>query len=174
MTEILKLLNSCPVFLDHLTINVRFNDEKQNFVDNRIPEIENYNQDEIDAQIEGYNIQNTMEDVGDYDCLCEDDLFQNTWLIAGKKFQNHIDYFWDAEITDLFQNEKRDFYTKYRDDFSEDTWENYSKYRCLEGESGFVFCMKENCEGCNHVNTKKVINPHYRLWEKYVEPLILA
>lgn len=110
-------------------------------------------------------------DLGDFDCLCEDDLFQDTWLVAGREFPNYIDYFWDAEITDLFQDDNRDFYTKYRDGFSEDTWENYSKYWCMEGDSGFVFCKKENCEGCNHVNTKKVINPHYRLWKKYVEPI---
>ncbi|MEX0981043.1 MAG: hypothetical protein WD577_07880, partial [Bacteroidales bacterium] len=113
-------------------------------------------------------------DLGDVECLSEDDLFQNTWLVAGKEFSNYIDYFWDAEITDLFQNEDRDFYTKYRNGFSEDIWENYSKYRCMEGDSGFIFCNKESCEGCNHVNTKKVINPHYGLWEKYVKPLILA
>jgi len=78
-------------------------------------------------------------DLGDYESLCEDDLFQDTWLVSGKEFPNYIDYFWDAEITDLFQNKDRHFYTVYRDGFSEDTWENYSKYRCMEGDSGFVF-----------------------------------
>ena len=135
-------------------------------------------QPEYDYYINQFNDNDQQNvdwiDLGDYDCLSEDDLFQDTWIIAGKKFPNFIDYFWDAEITDFFQNEDRDFYTKYRDGFSEDTWENYSKFRCMEGDSGFVFCKKENCEGCNHVNTKKVINPRYRLWEKYVEPLILA
>jgi hypothetical protein len=109
-------------------------------------------------------------DFDDFDCLTEDDLFQDTWLVAGKEFPNYIDYFWDAEITDLFHNENGDFYIKYREGLSECIYNHYQKYRCLVDDSGFVFCKKESCEGCNQVNKKKVINPHYRLWEKFVKP----
>jgi hypothetical protein len=112
-------------------------------------------------------------DIGDFDCLTEDDLFKDTWLVDGLKLPNHIDYFWEAEITDYCQNNSRDFYTNYRDGFSEHEYYNYSKYLCYQGDSGFYYCNKESCEGCTrkHSCTEKVVNKQYILWQKYVQPL---
>jgi hypothetical protein len=112
-------------------------------------------------------------ELGDLECLIEDDLFKETWLVAGMQFSNYIDYFWEAEITDLCQNNSRDFYTNYRDGFSEHEYYNYSKYLCYQGDSGFYYCNKESCEGCTrkHSCTEKVVNKQYILWQKYVQPL---
>jgi len=111
-------------------------------------------------------------ELGDLECLIEDDLFKDTWLVAGKEFPNFIDYFWEAEITDLCGDDST-FYTEYRDYFSEHEYDNYSKYMCCQDGSGFNYCNKDSCEGCSHGYTEKVINPQYVLWQKYVQPLEL-
>ena len=115
--------------------------------------------------------QNDEIELGDFECLSEDDLFMDTWLVAGMKLQNHIDYFWLAEITDLCQTEAGDFYTDSRDDISEQGYCNYSKYLCYNGDSGFKYCNKESCDGCKRSCTEIKINQQYVLWEKYVQPI---
>lgn len=116
--------------------------------------------------------QNFKEiELGDLECLSEDDLFMETWLVAGMKLQNYIDYFWEAEITDLCQTQAGDFYTDSRDAFSEQGYWNYSKYLCYQGDSGFYYCNKESCEGCRNSYTEKALNQQYVLWEKYVQPI---
>jgi hypothetical protein len=123
--------------------------------------------------------QNINEiELGDLECLVEDDLFNETWLVAGKKFPNLIDYFYEAEVTNLCQTRARVFYTDSRDSLSEHEYNNYSKYRCYQGELGFLFCSKECCNECcnecTHTDTKKVVNEQYVLWEKYVQPIELV
>lgn len=125
-------------------------------------EIENDSTQQIEEEI----------DLGDLDCLTEDDLYKETWLVAGMDFPNHIDYFWEAEITVLCQTKRGDFFTISRDSLSEPEYDNYSKYLCYVNDSGgFVYCNKESCEGCTNSCTEKVLNEQYVLWEKYVQPI---
>jgi len=107
-------------------------------------------------------------ELGIYECLCEDDLFKDTWLVADKKFPNLIDYYYEAEETELYENGPN-----CRDYFSQNEYDNYSKYRCYQGELGFYYCNKECCDKCTHVYTEKVINEQYILWKKYVQPIKL-
>lgn len=111
-------------------------------------------------------------DLGELDCLSEDDLFKETWLVAGMDFPNHIEYFWEAEIADLCQTERGDFFTILRDSVSEPEDDNYSKYLCYVNDSGgFNYCGKDDCEGCTKSCKRKVLNPLYILWQKFVQPV---
>ena len=112
-------------------------------------------------------------DLGGIECLIEDDLFKDTWLVAGMEFPNSIDYFWEAEITEFCQNKDGGFHTEYRDYFSEHEYDHYSKFRCIQGDSGFYFCSKESCEGCKYFGGKKLLNQQYVLWQKYVQTIEL-
>jgi hypothetical protein len=112
-----------------------------------------------------------MINIGDLECLSEDDMFKDTWLVAGMEFLNHIDYFWEAEITSLCQTQAGDFFTDYLDGLSEQGYWNYSKYRLYQGDSGYYYCNKESCEGCTNSCTDKILNQQYVLREKYVQPL---
>jgi hypothetical protein len=126
------------------------------------------NQYIIDADQEKIN----KIDIGDFDCLTEDDLYKDIWMVAGMDFPNHIDYFWEAGITDLCQTKRGDFFTMSRDSLSEPEHDNYSKYLCYVNDSGgFIYCNKESCEGCTNSCTKKIFNEQYFLWKKYVQPI---
>jgi hypothetical protein len=111
-------------------------------------------------------------DLGDVEYLSEDDILQEL-RIVGKVISDEImDCFWEAEITDLCK-EGNFWYTKYRDYFSEHGYDNYSKYLCFKGDSGFNFCKEDSCKGCKHIGSKKVLNEQYVLWQKYVQPIEL-
>jgi len=135
-------------------------------------------QPEYDCYINQFNdsAQQNVDkiDTGDLECLIEEDLFNDTWLVAGLNLPNHIDYFWEAEMTNLCQTPAADFYIDFRDGLYElEDW-NYPKYLCYQGDScGFVFCNKDSCEGCTNSCTKKILNEQYVLWEKYVQPIEL-
>ncbi len=113
-------------------------------------------------------------DLGDLECLSEDDIAQCLWIGKSIESNNIIDYFWEAEITEICVAKNGDFHTEYRDYFSEHEYDNYSKYLCYQGDSGFCFCKKESCEGCSRTVKEKIINPQYILWEKYVLPIELV
>lgn len=127
--------------------------------------------DYFTALLNGYHY--AVLDLGEFECLNEEDLFMNTWLVQGMELPNYIDYFWEAEVTVLCQNKDGDFYTIYQDGLSEHVDDQFSKYRCIQGDSGFYFCNKESCEDCSHGYTRKVVNPQYILWLKYVQPIEL-
>jgi len=112
-------------------------------------------------------------DIGDLECLTEDDLFKDTWLVEGMKLLNSIDYIWEAEITNLCQTQAGDFYTDFQDGLSEQGYWNYSKYRCYQDGSGFFYCNKDSCDGCTHSYTEKVLNQQFTLWQRYVQPIEL-
>lgn len=132
---------------------------------------------EYDYHINQFNEsdhQNIDEiELGDFECLSEDDLFKETWLVAGMEFPNFIDYFWVAEITNLCQTKAGDFYTDSRDGVSEQGYWNYSKYLCYNGDSGFKYCNKESCDGCKRSCTEIKINQHYKFLQKYVQQIEL-
>lgn len=109
-------------------------------------------------------------ELGDLEYLSADDLFKDTWLVEGMKFEHFIDYFWEAEYTDLCGDDSS-FYTEYRDCFSEHENDHYSRYRCYQGDSGFNYCNEDSCDGCKHFGRKKVLNHQYVLWQKYVQPI---
>jgi len=111
-------------------------------------------------------------DFGDLECISGDDILQDIWLVGKIESDNIMDYFWEAEITDLC-GEDNAFYTEFRDYFSEHEYDNYSKYLCWQTEFNFYYCKKEDCEGCKHFRKGKSVNPEYRMWEKYVQPLEL-
>lgn len=130
---------------------------------------------EYDYYINQFNDSDQHNDeieLGDLECLIEDDFFKETWLIAGLEFPNFIDYFWEAEVTDLCGDDSS-FYTEYRDYFSEHEYDNYSKYLCYKGDSGFNYCNKDSCEGCRLISRNKVLNGQCLLWQKYVQSLEL-
>jgi hypothetical protein len=109
-------------------------------------------------------------DIGDLECLTEDDLFKETWLVAGMEYPNFIDYFWEAEITELcFASNS--WHTEYKDYCSED--DNYSKYKCYKEDSGFNYCDKDSCQVYSLFSRKRVLNEQYVLWKKYVQPIEL-
>ena len=111
-------------------------------------------------------------DLGDAECLSDDDLCQNSCVFNLNLSNDIMDIFWEAEITDLcFANNT--WYTELRDYLSEQEYDNYSKYKCYQDDSGFNYCKKECCEGCTKSRTEKVINPQYILWLKYVQPIEL-
>jgi len=114
-----------------------------------------------------------MIDIRDLESLTEDDMFKDTWLVAGMEFPSHMDYFWEAEITNLCQTQAGDFYTDLHDDLSESEFENYSKYLCYQGDSGFYYCNMEDCDRCSFTPKEKIPNKKYLLWEKFVQPLEL-
>ncbi len=111
-------------------------------------------------------------DLGEFECLWESDLFQETWLVEGMKFDNFIDYFWEAEITEMIDT-GIGCYPRYKDYFSEIEYDNYSKYLCFRDGPGFYYCNEDSCEGCKHSGSKKEINEQYILWQKYVQPIEL-
>ena len=111
-------------------------------------------------------------DLGDAECLSDDDLCQNSCVFNLNLSNDIMDIFWEAEITDLcFANNT--WFTQYRDYFSEIEYDNYSKYMCYKGDSGFNYCNEDSCDGCKHFGRKKVLNPQYVLWQKYVQPIEL-
>ena len=111
-------------------------------------------------------------DLGDADCLSDDDLCQNSCVFNLNLSNDIMDIFWEAEITDLCI-EGNIWYTEYRDYFSEHEYDNYSQHLCYKGDSGFNYCNKDSCEGCKHFGNKKVLNEQYVLWQKYVQPIEL-
>jgi len=111
-------------------------------------------------------------DLGDAECLSDDDLCQNSCVFNLNLSNDIMDCFWEAEITELCKAGNT-WYTEYRDYFSEHGYDNYSKYLCYKGDSGFNYCNKDSCEGCKHIGSKKVLNEQYVLWQKYVQPIEL-
>lgn len=111
-------------------------------------------------------------ELGDFECLNEDDMFMDIWLVACLEYPNFIDYFWEAEITE-FCIAGNVWYTEFRDGFSEHEYNNYSKYLCYQGDSGFRYCDKNSCEGCSYSCTAKSLNQRYVWREKYVQPIEL-
>ena len=111
-------------------------------------------------------------DLGDAECISPADILLDSWLVMRLDLDNIIDYFWEAEITEVFDTDLG-WFTRCKDYFSELEDDNYSKYRCYKGDSGFNYCNKDNCEGCKHIGSKKVLNEQYILWQKYVQPIEL-
>jgi len=110
-------------------------------------------------------------DLGDAECLSHDDLCQNSCVFNLNLSNDIMDIFWVAEITDLCLAGNT-WYTELRDYFSEHEYNNYSKYLCYQGDSGFYYCNKDSCTGCTHSCTEKIINEQYVLWENYVQPIV--
>ena len=111
-------------------------------------------------------------DLGEMDCISEDDILQEL-VIVGKVVSDDImDCFWEAEIADLCIAGNT-WYTELRDYFSEIEYNNYSKYMCNKVDSGFYYCNKDSCEGCRYFGSKQVLNEQYVLWQKYVQPIEL-
>lgn len=120
----------------------------------------------------GNNFQHNFNilDLGDAECLSDDDILQEIRIVGKVVSDEIMDCFWEAEITDLCI-EGNFWYTEYRDYFSEHGYDNYSKYLCYKGDSGFNYCNKNSCKGCRHNGSKKVLNERYLLRQKYVQPL---
>jgi hypothetical protein len=109
-------------------------------------------------------------DLGEMECLSDDDILQELGIVGKVVSDNIMDYFWEAEITELCIAGNF-WYAEYIDYFSEHEYDHYSKYRCIQGDSGFRFCNKESCEGCSRTVKEKVLNEQYLLWQKYVQPI---
>jgi hypothetical protein len=122
-------------------------------------------------QYKDYHLDDGI-DFEDMECISEDDILQDLWLVGKIESDNIMDCFWEAEMTDLCGDDST-FYTEYRDYFSEHEYDNYSKYLCYQTESNFYYCKKEDCEGCKHFSKGKEVNYEYSMWEKYVQPLEL-
>jgi hypothetical protein len=131
----------------------------------------NNNESPITREINGQNNYQHYHqiDLGDMECISADDILQDLGIVKNLESDNIMDYFWEAEITELCFASNT-WYTEYRDYFSEHEYDNYSKYMCYKSDSGFNYCNKDSCEGCSHGYTKKILNPQYILWEKYVQP----
>ena len=111
-------------------------------------------------------------DLGEVECISEDDIMQELGIVGKVVSDDIMDCYWEAEITDLCISGNF-WYTEYRDYFSEHEYNNYSKYLCYKGDSGFNYCNKNSCEGCRHIGSKNVLNEQCVLWQKYVQPLEL-
>ena len=111
-------------------------------------------------------------DLGEVECISEDDIIQELGIVGKVVSDDIMNCYWEAEITDLCI-EGNFWYTEYRDYFSEHGYDNYSKYLCYKGDSGFNYCNEDSCEGCRHIGRKKVLNQQYVLWQKYVQPIEL-
>jgi len=109
-------------------------------------------------------------DLGETDCISEDDIITNIWSVGKVVSGDIMDWFWEAEITDLCIAGNT-WYTELRDNFSEHEYNNYSKYMCNQNDSGFNYCNEDSCEGCQYFGRKKVLNEQYVLWQKYVQPI---
>ena len=64
-------------------------------------------------------------DLGDVECLSDDDLCQNSFVSNLNLSNDIMDIFWEAEITDLCIAGNT-WFTQYRDYFSEHEYDNYS------------------------------------------------
>ena len=115
---------------------------------------------------------NDKIDLGDLECISEDDLCQNSCVFNLNLSNDIIDIFWEAEITYLYIAGNT-WYKELRDYLSEIEYNNYSKYMCYRDDSGFNYCNEDSCEGCRCFGRKKVLNEQYVLWQKYVQPIEL-
>ena len=122
-------------------------------------------------QYKDYHLDDGI-DLGDLEYISGDDIIQELGIVGKMGSDDIMDCFWEAEITELCITGNT-WYTEYRDYFSEHEYDNYSKYMCYQDDSGFDYCDKDSCKGCSLFGSEKVLNGHYLLWQKYVQPLEL-
>ena len=104
--------------------------------------------------------------INDIDCLSDDDLSQNLWIINGIRYDNIIDSFWEAEILWLCQGECDNFFYDYVFDFEIKNRYDF-KYLCTKDDKGYKYCNNEDCSLCEFYGYMKIPNKDYFLYQKH-------